>query len=112
MINTIKILIFIIGIVAFYSCNTDKNLVYIYQSEDNQVIAYFTPDSVGKRVSILSTMTKNVIGYYDRKAPGIKTFIIRQDGGDILYFSELARKKSIVYIYDPKGFIWGYFYQY
>ena len=107
------IITFLIITAAFLvKCGSDSNLVYIYDSSENQVIAYFNPNIEGTRIHILSTQSKNVIGYFDKKAVGQKTFVIRKDGGDILYFTESVRKKSIVYIYDTKGFVWGYFSQY
>lgn len=112
MINFLKYISIFITAAIIISCSSDSNLVYIYSNTDNQSTAYFQPAKIGTKIKVLSTQTKNVIGYFERKKPGEKTFIIRQDNGDFLYFIESAKKKSIIHIFDINGFIWGYFYQY
>lgn len=103
---------FVLLILFTSSCENDNKSVYIYDNETNNTIAYFKPMEISARTEMLNTQTKEFIGYFDRKKAGLKTYIIRKDGGDILYFTESSRKGSIVYIFNPKSYIWGYFYQY
>ncbi|MDX9790705.1 MAG: hypothetical protein WC313_01715 [Candidatus Kapaibacterium sp.] len=95
--------------VTFTGCGNNNELVYIFDNSDNTAKAYFKPKDYGSNISIYSTNSKEVIGTFKRNEAGVKNFIIRKDGGDILYFTEPKMKSSIIYIYDPNQYVWGYF---
>lgn len=94
------------------SCGNEENVVFILDNGTSKAIGYFKPDKSSVKTNILSAQSKEPIGYFDRKKPGSKTYIIRNDGGDVLYFTESYQKGNIIYIFNPKSDIWGYFYQY
>jgi hypothetical protein len=112
MIKVVAIYCFLGIFALFASCKNEENVVFIFDNQTNNSIAYFKPLEFNKNTNIYSTSSKEIIGTFDRKIIGQKNFIIRKDGGDVLYFTEIENKGSVVYIFNPKSDIWGYFYQF
>lgn len=112
MTKHIKLTLFFVLVIFIYGCDDGKSLVFIYSNDENNNIAYFEPAEIGTRINIYSSNSKNVIGYFDRNEIGKKNFVIRKDGGELLYFTEAKDRGNIVYLFDPMNTIWGYFHQF